>query len=161
MIVAGCSRPAAPTVAAGNATVLWVVDGDTINVDVQGVEESVRLIGIDTPEKTGSLRPAECYGDEASVRLRELLPVGTQVFLEIDEEARDRYERLLAYVHRSEDNLFVNLTMVEEGYAASYPFEPNLFHADVLAAAHSQARTQGLGLWTVCGGTDLALPPSN
>ncbi len=70
----------------------------------------MRLIGIDTPEtRRPPTSPSQCFGPEASARTTELLPAGTVVRLERDVEARDRYDRLLAYVYRVADGLFVNL----------------------------------------------------
>jgi len=143
-----------------NAEVLYVVDGDTIEVDIDDVQETVRLVGIDTPEKTGGYRPAECYGDEASARMKELLHPGDGVYLELDQEARDRYGRLLAYVYRASDGMFVNLELVAEGYAAAYRYEPNVFHASEFAEAQGYAQDLGIGLWRTCGGPDLVLEGS-
>lgn len=140
-----------------NATVLSVTDGDTVVLDIGGIEEPVRLIGIDTPEKSGGLRPAECYGDEASQHVRGLLPVGTEVYLERDVEARDRYDRLLGYLYRANDSLFVNASLVEDGYAAAYRFEPNIHHSELFEAAQHSARSLGLGLWGECGGPDRVI----
>ena len=139
------------------ATVTEVVDGDTVVVEVAGRTESVRLIGIDTPEATGGLLPVECYGDEATAFTTALLPVGTEVRLTRDTEARDRYDRLLAYVHRSGDGLFVNLEIAAQGYAEALIIEPNTTHAGTFYAAAADARDQGLGLWRHCGSADKAL----
>lgn len=150
---AGAGPPAAP----GSATVVRVVDGDTIRVVVAGREEPVRLIGIDTPETHGRGGLRECFGKEATARTEALLPPGTEVRLVRDAELRDRYDRLLAYVYRSDDDLFVNLTLAEEGYAAAFTFPPNVAHADEFVAAAAAARRSGRGLWSACGGPDTAL----
>ncbi len=148
-----------PTAPAGTpGVVLEVVDGDTVRVEVVGREESVRLIGIDTPEATGGFLPVECYGDQASAFTESLLPVGTDVWLTRDVEARDRYGRLLAYVHRADDGLFVNLEIASRGYAEALVIEPNTTHADHFHRAAAQARDQGLGLWDSCGSADVVLP---
>jgi micrococcal nuclease len=140
---------------AADATVVRVVDGDTLVVASEGEEERVRLIGIDTPESVKPGTPVECFGKEASAHLTDLLPEGTPVRLERDVEARDRYERLLAYVYRAEDDLFVNRTMVAEGYAQPATYPPNVAHTEELVAAGRLAREEGLGLWAACGGDDL------
>ena len=131
------------------------MDGDTIVVDVDGHEESVRLIGIDTPESVARDRPVECFGAEAKARMAELLPEGTVVRLERDVEARDRYDRLLAYVTRASDDVLVNLLLVEEGFAESMPFPPNVARQGALDEAEATARAAGRGLWPTCGGTDV------
>lgn len=135
---------------AANATVTRIVDGDTIAVRVDGAEEDVRLIGIDTPETVDRNRPVMCFGEEASARLGELTPPGTAVRLERDVEARDRYGRLLAYLYRASDGLFVNLAMVAEGLADQYTFPPNVEHTEELREAAAQARDEGRGVWSAC-----------
>ncbi len=139
------------------ATVTEVIDGDTVVVEVAGRSERVRLIGIDTPEATGGFLPAECYGDEATAFTSALLPIGTDVRLTRDIEGRDRYERLLAYVHRSGDGLFVNLEIAAQGYAEALIIEPNTIHADDFYTAAAHARDQGMGLWSACGSADVVL----
>ncbi|MDQ3462106.1 MAG: thermonuclease family protein [Actinomycetota bacterium] len=134
----------------GAAQVLRVVDGDTIVVDIGGLEESVRLLGVDTPESVDPRSPVECFGQEASRHTEALLPPGTDVHLVRDVEARDRYSRLLAYVYRADDGTFVNLELVRDGFAAVLTYPPNVAHADDLTAAAAQARTEGLGLWSAC-----------
>jgi micrococcal nuclease len=155
----GASSTAVTAAGAGRATVDDVVDGDTVRVRFAGRRgtESVRLIGIDTPETHGPGGLRECYGQEASVRTAGLLPQGTEVRLVRDEEARDRYGRLLAYVYRARDDLFVNLSLAREGYAAALSIEPNTAHRDELVAAVDRARAGGLGLWGACGGPDKPL----
>lgn len=130
-----------------------VVDGDTIEVTWGGVVTPVRLIGIDTPETAGSGRPAECYGAEATAHLQARLAPGSTVRLAGDVERRDRYDRLLAYVV-DDDGTFVNLELVEQGYAVAYPFEPNVVYADAFAAAERRAVERDVGLWRTCGGAD-------
>ncbi len=149
-------EPTAATVGTA-ATVKEVVDGDTVVVEVAGRTERVRLIGIDTPEVDGGFLPAECYGDEATAFTSALLPIGTNVRLTRDIEARDRYERLLAYVHRSDDGLFVNLEIAAQGYAEALIIEPNTIHADDFYTAAAHARDQGMGLWSACGSADVVL----
>jgi micrococcal nuclease len=143
----------------GAATVVHPVDGDTVVVRIDGAEESVRLIGIDTPESVARDRPVECFGPEAKARTAELLPSGTAVRLERDVEARDQYDRLLAYVVRADDGVLVNLTLVEEGYAESSPFPPNVAHQADFDRAEAEARHDERGLWPACGGTDVPIGP--
>lgn len=155
-LVAGCSEWATgspPTLDGSyNATIEEVVDGDTIVVNSMGDREHVRMIGIDTPETVHPTKPVGCFGPEASHRTTQLLPVGEQVLLVRDEEIRDRYGRLLAYVYRSSDGLFVNLELVRSGYATAYRFPPNDTLAAQFSRAESQARRAGLGMWSRCKG---------
>jgi micrococcal nuclease len=152
----GTSMSSGPS---GTAVVVRPVDGDTVVVDVEGQEESVRLIGVDTPESVAPERPVECFGPEAKARTAELLPKGTVVRLERDVEARDRYDRLLAYVIRDADDVLVNLLLVEEGYAESIAYPPNVARQGDLDRAESEARAAGRGLWPTCGGTDEPIAP--
>ena len=150
----GASSAPAP---AGTATVVRPVDGDTVLVEIAGAPEYVRFIGIDTPESVAPNRPKECYGLEAKHRTADLLPAGTVVRLERDVEARDRYGRLLAYVIRARDDLFVNLLLVQEGYAAARSFPPNVTRQAELDRANTVARAAHVGLWPACGGTNTPL----
>jgi micrococcal nuclease len=138
------------TVVAANATVVRVVDGDTVVFDIDGQRETVRLIGIDTPETVKPDSPVECFGPEASAATKELLPEGTEVRLERDIEPRDDYDRLLAYAHRAEDGLFVNLELVRQGYAVLLTFPPNVAHVDDFVDAAEEARAARRGLWAAC-----------
>ena len=135
-----------------NATVIRAVDGDTIRVQIGGTKENVRLIGIDTPETHRPGTPIQCFGPEASRFTAALLPPGTPVLIEGDVEARDRYGRLLGYVSRSADGLFVNLALVEFGFAHAYTYPPNVTHTDALVEAAERARDANRGLWGGCSG---------
>lgn len=140
-----------------NATVDRVVDGDTIVADIDGQRERVRLLGIDTPESVAENRPDQCYGAESSAYLTTLLPEGTEITLILDEEARDQYDRLLAYVVRSSDDLFVNLDLIEQGFAGVLIYDPNDHYESLFRAAERDAIDAGVGLWGVCGGPDVPL----
>lgn len=149
---AGSARSTTSRAAAGpaTATVVRVVDGDTVVVRVGGTDERVRLIGIDTPESVKPRTPVQCFALEASARTKALVPPGTRVRLERDAELRDRYKRLLAYVYRDADGLFVNLALAREGFALPYTFPPNVAHADDFVAAAAEARQAHRGLWSRC-----------
>jgi micrococcal nuclease len=146
----GGAAPADDHTARGVAVVVEVVDGDTITVRLGGREERVRLLGIDTPETVAPDSPVECFGPEASARTHELLAPGTEVRLERDIEARDRFDRLLAHVVRLEDELFVNEVLAAEGFAEALVIEPNVAHRDRIAAAVTAARAEGRGRWGAC-----------
>ena len=140
-----------------NAIVERVVDGDTIVVDIIGNRERVRLLGIDTPESVAVNRPEQCFGKESAAYLTSLLPEGTEVTLIRDIESRDHYDRLLAYVVRSSDQLFVNLDLLERGYAGVMIYEPNSFYRELFEDAENDAFQADIGLWGVCGGPDVPL----
>jgi micrococcal nuclease len=148
-----CTGGTSPT-ADGLAVVTDVVDGDTIDVEIGGRSERVRLIGIDTPETRKPNSPVECYGPEASSFTAALLPAGTEVHLERDVVGRDDYGRLLAYVFftdaRGRATTQVNMEIVEQGFARPLTIEPNSIHAREFSAAASRAERSGLGLWAAC-----------
>src|SRR5689334_24954314 len=154
LVVAGCARSHPDPLPAGVGTIVRPVDGDTAVIELGGQEEHVRFIGIDTPESVSEQVPVECFGVEAKHRTAELLAPGTHVRLERDVEARDKYGRLLAYVYLDADDTFVNLLLVREGFAESFPYPPNTAHQAELDAAEADARAHDRGLWPACGGTD-------
>lgn len=131
-----------------------VVDGDTIRVLRGGEEETLRLIGLDTPETRDPRRPVECYGREASERGRELLG-GRRVRLAGDpsQDAVDRYGRSLVYVFR-EDGLFYNREMIRGGFANEYTYRTPYEYREEFRAAQREAREAKRGLWSpdTCGG---------
>ncbi len=124
-----------------------VIDGDTIVVTGN---RHVRLIGVDTPETVDPNRPIGCFGKEASRFVTSLLPKGTAVRLVGDVEQDDRYGRLLAYVYRRSDGLFVNAELVRQGYAHVLTIAPNVAHADEFVALARDARNASAGLWSAC-----------
>ena len=138
-------RDEGPPVAA--AEVVRVVDGDTIEVTVDGRTEDVRYIGIDTPESVTPGEPVECFGRRAGA-LNERLVSGRRVRLRFDRERRDRYGRLLAYVHAR--GRFVNAELVRRGFARTLTIPPNDAHAALFARLERQAGGAGRGLWDVC-----------
>ena len=127
-----------------------VVDGDTIVVrHRRPADERVRLIGIDTPETVkpehagAVLRPRG-----VGTHHRRCCPPGTTVRLERDVEARDRYGRLLAYVYRASDGLFVNLALARDGFAAllDHPAQHRP-RRRVRGRGRRRPRAPGAGLW--------------
>lgn len=153
LLLGGCSTfgrgRSAP---AGAATVVRVVDGDTVDVRLGRRAETTRLLGIDTPETVDPDEPVGCFGPEASARTKELLPKGTAVRLARDVEARDRYGRLLVYVTRERDDLFVNESLLVDGFARPLSIAPNEGLRAELARASATARAAGRGLWGACPG---------
>jgi micrococcal nuclease len=129
------------------AKVVRVVDGDTIEVSIDGSIDGVRYIGVDTPETVKPGDPVECYGPEASDYNHQLVD-GETVRLVFDHELRDIYGRLLAYVFVGND--FINEDLVRGGYARTLEIEPNTTRADHLAEVAGQAGEAGRGLWSAC-----------
>lgn len=130
-------------------TVTRVVDGDTVHVDLDGRDETVRYIGVDTPESVKPGTAVQCFAEEASARNAALVD-GEDVRLRFDVERRDRYGRLLAYVYRVRDGAFVNERLVREGYARPLTIPPNVRHADRFARLAGEAREAERGLWRAC-----------
>jgi len=134
-----------PPSTTGTVPVARVVDGDTIDVTIWDETRGVRLLLVDTPE----LRPAECYGSEASEYVSSLLPEGSRVRLERDVTDTDRYGRLLRYVYL-EDGRMLNELLLEGGYATIYDSGEMEQHEQRLRDAEARAREAGAGLWTAC-----------
>jgi endonuclease YncB( thermonuclease family) len=120
-----------------------VIDGDTLDLD-NG--DRIRLVQIDAPEGKG-----DCYGKKAGTVLRQLLPVGTEIRLEVDPnlDNEDRYGRLLRYVFNRDQN--VNRTLVQKGAASVWYFngDKGRYANDLLRAA-KRARTARRGAWGAC-----------
>ena len=124
-----------------------VVDGDTIHIDMNGKSETVRLIGINTPETVDPRRPVECFGKEASNKAKELLEEKKiRIETEQSQGERDKYGRLLGYVFR-EDGLFFNKYMIEEGYAYEYTYRIPYQYQVEFKTAQKEAEANGRGLW--------------
>lgn len=143
----------AALVAGGSASAQLerVIDGDTIVADVGGREERVRLIGIDTPETVKPNTPVQCFGPQAhELNARLLGAAGMPLTLRFDRELRDRYGRLLAYVYRLRDGLFVNARLIDAGAARTLEIAPNTAHAAQLSDLQHAARAAGRGLWGAC-----------
>lgn len=136
----------------GPVPVLRVIDGDTLELPFGQTTESVRLIGIDTPETYPETEP---YGPEASAFTGALL-TGQEVYVEVGVEECDRYGRVLAYLygdpggdwHSGSMNLRqVNLEIVRAGLADPLSIPPNIQYADQYVQAAREARTAGRGMW--------------
>jgi micrococcal nuclease len=138
-----------------NAKVTHVVDGDTIDVELpDGEEDTVRYIGIDTPETVKPDAPVECGGPKAH-HVNERLVGGRTVTLRFDREVRDDYDRLLAYVYvpggRAGDRpLFVNAELIRRGLARTLTIEPNDSFAALFDRLAARAGAAGRGLWGRC-----------
>ena len=130
------------------ALITRVIDGDTIEVSFHGDLQTIRYIGIDTPETKHPSKPIECFGPEAS-RFNEKLVGGREVVLEKDITDKDRYGRLLRYVWTEGVGL-VNLVLVENGYAQVSTYPPDVKYKDGLVAAEASAQASAIGLWGAC-----------
>jgi micrococcal nuclease len=135
--------------------VTHVVDGDTIDVAMpDGSGETVRYIGIDTPETVKPDTPVQCGGPRAHA-VNDRLVRGRTVTLRFDTERRDVYGRLLAYVDLPGAGprghaLFVNAELVRRGLARTLTIPPNDSFADLFARLAARAGAEGRGLWGHC-----------
>ena len=121
-----------------------VIDGDTIIVEIDGKQERVRLIGVDTPETVHPSKPVEYFGKEASEFTKRMVE-GKKVRLEFDWQKRDKYGRLLAYVYLP-DGTFLNAEIIKQGYGFAYtrfPFK----YLEEFRQYERKARENSRGLW--------------
>ncbi len=137
------------TVPAGMYGVISVEDGDTIVVDMNGTDERIRFIGVDTPETRDPRKPVQCFGRAAGDFTKQL--IGNQpVRLEADPLStnRDRYNRLLRYVYLP-DNTLVQAEIIKQGYGFAYTSFP-FTKSDEFRRYQSEAMQQNRGLWASC-----------
>jgi micrococcal nuclease len=139
----------ATTAQPGLYTVSRFVDGDTIVVNMQGTDQTVRFVGVDTPETHKPNTPVQCYGPAASAYTKQLIG-SNQVRLESDEKStdKDRYGRILRYVYLP-DGTLVNKKLIENGYGFYYPYFP-FTKSDEFSAAQTVAKNANKGLWGNC-----------
>lgn len=122
--------------------VTGVIDGDTIDVLINGATQRVRYIGIDSPETD------ECYSGQAQVANKALVD-NKPVRLIADKELRDDYGRMLRYVYVGDT--FVNQKLIEDGFADVMAIAPNTAYYGHFKQLRDQAQTEGRGLWGACG----------
>jgi micrococcal nuclease len=131
-----------------------VVDGDTIKVSINGSVETLRIIGLDTPETLDPRKPVQCFGKEASNKAKAFL-TGKTVTLEADstQGERDKYGRLLRYVFL--DGVDYGKMMISEGYAHEYTYKLPYKYQTAYKAAQASAEANKFGFWSPnsCNGT--------
>jgi len=139
--------------------VVRVVDGDTLDVSIEGRTERIRLIGINTPETVDPRKLVECFGIEASNKAKELL-TGKEVSLEADlsQGERDTYGRLLRYIFLENGTNF-NLQIIKEGFAYEYTYDAPYKYQREFKQAQKEASENKVGLWgKVCQESTLVAP---
>jgi micrococcal nuclease len=149
----------APTVHAQDMfKVLKVIDGDTIQVDVRGHKEVVRLLGIDTPESVDPRKPVQCFAKEATNKMKGFIASKSVMLVDDSTQGnRDKYKRLLRYVYLPDRvRTFVNGEMVKQGYAFSYRQYPTKM-LDKFNSFEKYAREHNLGLWGACPSSRIAM----
>lgn len=142
----------------GFYNVSYVSDGDTFSVSMDGKQEKVRLIGVDTPETVKPNSPQECYGKAASDFTKNSL-LGKSVRLEADpiNQNRDRYDRLIRYAYLQDGSLY-NATLIREGYGFAYLSFP-FTKSDEFRQLQVNARQNSRGVWS--GDCKISNPDSN
>lgn len=144
------AQPQPPAAAApGFYPVVRDIDGDTIVVRMDGKNETVRFIGVDTPETHKPDTPVQCFGPQASDFTAKAV-TGKTVRLAADptNDNRDRYGRLLRYIYL-EDGTLLNQALIQQGYGFAYISFPFQKKADFVTAQQN-AQTSTLGLWSAC-----------
>jgi len=128
-------------------SVVKVVDGDTLSIDIDGQKQTLRLIGIDTPETVHPSKPVECFGREASAKAKEIL-AGQSIRIEKDttQGDLDKYGRLLVYVFLKDGTNF-NMMMIKQGFAYEYTYNLPYKYQQEFKLAEQTAREQKIGLW--------------
>lgn len=147
----GTIKTAAEVNQPGLYTVVKYDDGDTIMVDMNGTTETLRFVGVDTPETHDPRKPVQCYGPEASAYTKKLISdAGGKVRLASDPMStnRDRYDRLLRYIYLPDGRL-VQDELLKSGHAFYYPYFP-FAKAGQFAVEQAEAKRQNLGVWANC-----------
>lgn len=126
--------------------VVKVIDGDTITIKMGEKNETIRLIGMDTPETSDPRTGVQCFGKEATVKLKSV--IGARVAIERDEREgeRDKYDRLLAYIY-NEGGVLLNKYLIEQGYAYEYTYDDPYKYQKEFKAAQADAKAKKRGLW--------------
>lgn len=129
-----------------------VVDGDTIEVNIDGISYTVRYIGVDTPETKDPRRPVGCFGKEAYEENKRLVG-GQTVILQNDVSESDKYNRILRYVFLPLDDgntLFVNDYLIRSGFGTALTIPPDVSMSERFLDAQKEAKENRLGLWSRC-----------
>ena len=130
------------------AVVNYVIDGDSLDVSFEGQEEKLRLIGIDAPERYNEDGSSNENGRIVQEFVKQALPQGTVIYVELGEQQRDNYGRLLGYVYRDRGaTQMLNLELLELGYCDVLTFEPNDKYEDMFIRARNKAKQEGAGFW--------------
>ncbi|WP_243291687.1 thermonuclease family protein [Bacillus sp. FJAT-47783] len=130
-----------------SATIVDVVDGDTMKIIVNGKEETIRLLLIDTPETVHPTKPVQPFGPEASQFAKEMLS-NKEVEIELDVNERDKYGRLLVYVYIN--GQMFNEMLLENGLArVAYVYPPNTKYVDRFVSIEKKAKQKEIGIWSI------------
>lgn len=159
LLILTTAFPSAAYALRHSAKILYVIDGDTLKIMYNGKKQSIRLIGIDTPESKKNSKAFKdshrsnrdidaivAQGKLARKYVKSLVAKGDSVKIEFDVEKRDRYRRLLGYVFLP-DGRMLNDVIIRNGYASPLTIPPNVKYRRKFSQSYRYARKHGLGLW--------------
>jgi micrococcal nuclease len=125
----------------------YIYDGDTISILYKGRQKTIRLLGIDTPETVDPRKPVQCFGEQASLKTKELLNNRSiSLVFNLNREQKDKYNRYLGYVYR-DDGLDINRYLIEHGYAREYTYGKPYERQKEFRKLEKQAKERSIGLW--------------
>jgi micrococcal nuclease len=127
----------------------YIYDGDTISILYKGRQKTIRLLGIDTPETVDPRKPIQCFGEQASLKTKELLNNRSiSLVFNLNREQKDKYNRYLGYVYR-DDGLDINKYLIENGYAREYTYGKPYDRQKEFKKLEKQAKEKSIGLWNI------------
>lgn len=145
ILLIGCSPDAT------KITFVRAVDGDTLIAMIDGKEEYIRLLLVDTPETKHPNKEVQPFGPEASELMKKTFSPSDPIYIEYGTEKRDKYDRLLAYVYTADDQMF-NELLLEKGLArVAYVYPPNDKYIEKFREIESQAKNKAIGIWSING----------
>lgn len=147
LFLSSCDDPSSKN----KTTFVRVVDGDTLIANIDGSEEYVRLLLVDTPETKHPKLDVQPFGPEASQLMADTFSPSDPIEIEYGTEKRDKYDRILAYIYTPEGNMF-NELLLEKGLArVAYVYPPNDKYVDDFRTIELQAKERKIGIWSIKG----------
>lgn len=147
-ITAACTQETEDT-SEKEATFVRVVDGDTLIAEIDGEEEYVRLLLVDTPETKHPTKDEQPFGEDASQLMEDTFQEKDTIYLEYGTELRDQYDRILAYLYTEDGEMF-NEQLLKAGLArVAFVFPPNDKYVDDFYELEAKAREENLGVWSI------------
>lgn len=141
----------APTPTEHEVTFVRAVDGDTLVAKVDGKEEYIRLLLVDTPETKHPDKGVQPFGPEASDLMKKTFSPSDSIKIEYGTEKRDKYDRLLAYVYTKDGAMF-NKVLLKKGVArVAYVYPPNDKYVEEFRKIESTAKSKEIGIWSIDG----------
>lgn len=145
ILLIGCSP------SENEASFVRVIDGDTLVATINGKEEYIRLLLVDTPETKHPDKEVQPFGPEASQLMKDTFSPSDSIQIEFGTEKRDKYDRLLAYVYTEDGNMF-NKMLLEKGLArVAYVYPPNDKYVEEFRELESEVQNKEIGIWSIDG----------